>query len=433
MSQDDRELRDVLELVRDNALHLLSGVSQPPSALRLQAGGVSVELEWPVTTAPAQPAPPAAPVAVAPQVEADGLSFVTAPMVGAFFRAPEPGAKPFVEVGDTVVAGQQVAIVEAMKLMIPVNAELDGRVVEVFKDNGEPVEYDERLFALAPLGSGEESYVEINTETVVQEVFLDDFSDGLRTEGDAARWRLRPVGSLPAGDGVVHTTGDGIVIEPPGRDPETGEPAFAPSEGGVTEHIRWAAFAGRVASTGVAGFDVRPGQVLTAGTEMAAQFFGTGKHHLGDTVTDPGSDLRLGMAGMICVDMESGLVFDFVLTQNTVYALYERLPRPDRSHATFSYAVPVADRKPDQFHRFEVGLDPDAGTARWSLDGAEVLTADRLGTQSLDARYLKKSGGGAEELVVPRQVVLGFGLFTDGVFGQGIRLGVRRARVATAG
>ena len=75
---------------------------------------------------------------------------VRAPSVGVFYRAPEPGAPPFVGEGDTVRPGQQVAIVEAMKLMLPVEADRAGRVVEVLKRDGEPVEYGEVLFVLAP-------------------------------------------------------------------------------------------------------------------------------------------------------------------------------------------------------------------------------------------------------------------------------------------
>jgi acetyl-CoA carboxylase biotin carboxyl carrier protein len=79
--------------------------------------------------------------------EADA-AYLSAPAVGVFYRAPEPGAEPFVAEGDTVSAGQQVAIVEAMKLMIPVEADQPGRIAKVLKDNGEPVEYGERLFLL---------------------------------------------------------------------------------------------------------------------------------------------------------------------------------------------------------------------------------------------------------------------------------------------
>ena len=166
---DDRadlpgDVESTLEVVRDNALRLLSAFPRPPSVLRIQAGGVTVEAEWPVTPAPpgamaAETTGPPAGTSSAPRDdtaggppgEQDSLHYLRSPAVGVFFRAPEPAAKPFVEVGDTVLAGQQVAIIEVMKLMIPVQADADGRIVDVLKTNGAAVEYDEPLFAVAPL------------------------------------------------------------------------------------------------------------------------------------------------------------------------------------------------------------------------------------------------------------------------------------------
>ena len=77
---------------------------------------------------------------------------VRAPVVGTFYRAPEPGAPPFVAVGDLIRPGQVVGIVEAMKLMNEVTADQAGRVVEVLVDDGQPVEYDQPLIALEPAG-----------------------------------------------------------------------------------------------------------------------------------------------------------------------------------------------------------------------------------------------------------------------------------------
>jgi hypothetical protein len=79
-----------------------------------------------------------------------------------------------------------------------------------------------------------------------------------------------------------------------------------------------------------------------------------------------------------------------------------------------------------------VGLDAAAGVVRWRVDGADVLAVERIGLRSLDARYLKKSQEGPEAELLPRQLSLGFGLFTDRLFGQGARLYARHASV-TAG
>ena len=95
------------------------------------------------------PAPGAAPAAlIRPPVP--GRAVVRAPIVGTFYRAPEPGARPFVAVGDLVRPGQPVAIVEAMKLMNEVIADRAGRVAAILVEDGQPVEYDQPLVELDP-------------------------------------------------------------------------------------------------------------------------------------------------------------------------------------------------------------------------------------------------------------------------------------------
>ncbi len=95
----------------------------------------------PVAAAPAAAAPAAAPAA--PQ----GHS-VTSPMVGTFYRAPNPGATPFVEVGQTVKEGEPLCIIEAMKLLNEIEADKSGVIKEILVENGGPVEYGQPLFII---------------------------------------------------------------------------------------------------------------------------------------------------------------------------------------------------------------------------------------------------------------------------------------------
>jgi len=83
--------------------------------------------------------------------EREGLIEIKAPMVGTFYRAPAPGAKPFVDIGDEIQPGDVVCIIEAMKLMNEIKAEIGGRVVKVLVENGAPVEFGESLFLVKPL------------------------------------------------------------------------------------------------------------------------------------------------------------------------------------------------------------------------------------------------------------------------------------------
>jgi acetyl-CoA carboxylase biotin carboxyl carrier protein len=150
-------LAEALDEVRRSAQSLLADLGDRPKALRIRAGDVVVEMEWThAASPPADAALPAsapvstpAPPATAPPVDALGVE-VCAPIVGTFYRAPEPGAPPFVSEGDHVRRGQQVGIVEAMKLMIPVEADSDGRVTAVHVADGAPVEYGDPLLTIEP-------------------------------------------------------------------------------------------------------------------------------------------------------------------------------------------------------------------------------------------------------------------------------------------
>jgi acetyl-CoA carboxylase biotin carboxyl carrier protein len=97
---------------------------------------------------PPVPAVPAAPGAA--DEEGGELCIVKSPIVGTFYRAAEPGAKDFVSVGDTVRKGQVLCIIEAMKLMNEIDSEYDGEITSIYIENGQAVQYGERLFAIKP-------------------------------------------------------------------------------------------------------------------------------------------------------------------------------------------------------------------------------------------------------------------------------------------
>ena len=98
-----------------------------------------------------RPAPAPAPGSAEAQAIADeGLHWVASPIVGTFYRAPNPDAEPYVKVGDIVHEGQTLCIVEAMKLMNEIESDVAGTIVKVLPDNAQPVEYGERLFAVRP-------------------------------------------------------------------------------------------------------------------------------------------------------------------------------------------------------------------------------------------------------------------------------------------
>jgi acetyl-CoA carboxylase biotin carboxyl carrier protein len=122
--------------------------------LRLHAAGLELEVErQEVTVVAAAPAVPAAAAAgTAAPAAAPGRMPIVAPLVGVFYRAASPGAKPFVEVGDTVERGQKVGIVEAMKMMNEVTSDFRGTVAEILVQNGETVQYEQKLMLIDVTG-----------------------------------------------------------------------------------------------------------------------------------------------------------------------------------------------------------------------------------------------------------------------------------------
>ena len=101
----------------------------------------------PVVHTPAASSVQVAPAAVPDETEVE-LAVVKSPIVGTFYRSPEPGMPPFVEVGQRVKKDQVLCIIEAMKLMNEITSEYDGEITSAYVENGKPVQYGERLFAI---------------------------------------------------------------------------------------------------------------------------------------------------------------------------------------------------------------------------------------------------------------------------------------------
>lgn len=147
-------IRSVWEEARDLIKKLEGSTVQ---RLRVEAGEYKIEIERGTPSAAAAgthvvlPTPGAAADDAAPAAEPEHRHAIVAPLVGTFYRAAQPGAKPFVEEGDVVDEGQTVAIVEAMKLMNHVNADQPGRVDEIVVADGDWVEFEQALIYLVPV------------------------------------------------------------------------------------------------------------------------------------------------------------------------------------------------------------------------------------------------------------------------------------------
>ncbi|MBF6328264.1 DUF6081 family protein [Nocardia transvalensis] len=287
------------------------------------------------------------------------------------------------------------------------------------------------------------------TDTRTRRVlFSDTFSDGLSVAGPGARWQLQAVGSLPEGDGVVHRTEDGVVIDSIGVEPVTGEPCFSVQPDARDEHIKWRAIPAATSSAGVPGFDVGRRDALSVTADMTARIFGVDRHPFGRAVADPDNDLRLAAAALIAADLVTGMIFNLSLTNRGLFALYERLPGtgPASGRYSFSSSTKIGERTPERVHRLGISYDRASGTVDWLVDGAVALRVDRLGYRN-PALDIVIDRGGIETPADPAQLLVGVCSYTlldasgpagplvtgaepyPPTWGQGVRIGLRRFEV----
>jgi acetyl-CoA carboxylase biotin carboxyl carrier protein len=152
------DVREILALMREHGISEFE-IERDGLKLRMRKDSAAATVaSLPVMVAGVQAAtlPPAmsAPELAAPTLPVPGndteveLAVVKSPIVGTFYRSPEPGASSFVEIGTTVKKGQVLCIIEAMKLMNEIDSEYEGEIVNIYVENGQPVQYGERLFAI---------------------------------------------------------------------------------------------------------------------------------------------------------------------------------------------------------------------------------------------------------------------------------------------
>ena len=154
------EIKQLIEFIKGQELTEFE-LEQDGFKIRIKSGQGHVAVphlpaSTPLTAPQMEPiaaasAPAATPgPAAAGEDEGGELCIMKSPIVGTFYRAAEPGAKEFVSVGDTVRKGQVLCIIEAMKLMNEIDSEYDGEITNIYIENGQAVQYGERLFAIKP-------------------------------------------------------------------------------------------------------------------------------------------------------------------------------------------------------------------------------------------------------------------------------------------
>lgn len=157
---DIRKVKKLIELLDESGIAEIE-ITEGEESVRISRYSNQAPAPAPVA-APALVAAPAAPVAAAAapapiaatvaELEEEGHA-VTAPMVGTFYSAPSPGSAEFVQMGDRVNVGDTLCIVEAMKMMNPIEAEVSGTIKSIRAQNGDPVEYGQTLFMIDQRGA----------------------------------------------------------------------------------------------------------------------------------------------------------------------------------------------------------------------------------------------------------------------------------------
>ena len=146
---DIRKVKKLIELLEESGIAEIE-ISEGEDSVRISRFGSNVAapvaLAMPPAAAPAAAAAPASALAMA-EAEEDG-HVVPAPMVGTFYNAPSPGSAPFVQLGDRVSIGDALCIIEAMKMMNQIEAEVAGTIKSIRVQNGDPVEYGQILFVI---------------------------------------------------------------------------------------------------------------------------------------------------------------------------------------------------------------------------------------------------------------------------------------------
>jgi acetyl-CoA carboxylase biotin carboxyl carrier protein len=152
---DLRKLKTLIDLVSESSISELEiteaegkvRIVKSTAAVSVSAPAAAVAVAAPAAAPVAPAAPPAAAVAPAPEAEPQG-KVIKSPMVGTFYRSASPGAKPFADVGSTVKEGDPVCIIEAMKIMNEIEADLGGTISRILCENGQAVEFGQPLFVL---------------------------------------------------------------------------------------------------------------------------------------------------------------------------------------------------------------------------------------------------------------------------------------------
>lgn len=152
---DIKQIQDLIKFVAKSGVNEVS-IEEPEFKITIktskEATVVNTTIPSPVSASPVAPLATEQPVVEAKPAADDTSKFITikSPMIGTFYRSPSPDKPLYVNVGDSIAAGQVICIIEAMKLFNEIESEVSGKIVKVLVENAQPVEYDQPLFLVDP-------------------------------------------------------------------------------------------------------------------------------------------------------------------------------------------------------------------------------------------------------------------------------------------
>lgn len=228
--------------------------------------------------------------------------------------------------------------------------------------------------------------------------------------GGYPQWRPAPGGRDR--DDLVRLGADGGADR---DEPGDWGPAFAATTGqgstGTADHLKWVAQPLQTAGT---GFAVPSTGALTCTTDMSATTEGVAQNPFGGAaVPSPQSDPRLANATLITLDPDNATTADFAVANTEIWAIYERLPVPGSTAATYQYLIPVARSAPGQRHTLQVAYSDGGNRVTWLVDGRSVLSTDQIGTLAFGRTYLATDHGGTPGQVTDQNVQCGLALGDD--------------------
>lgn len=255
----------------------------------------------------------------------------------------------------------------------------------------------------------------------------DDFRNGFSAASGTDKWDYFGFGPAFTGnDGIESTSSAGLRVVSKGVNPSTGKPAFTSTvvqetsqaslglPGGV-DHVKWLVYSSQLSSRGYPGFDATTSRQVGCEAWVGGQTYGTSGHPFGNAVVDANDDLRLAAFALNTIDVETFMVFDFFITNEGIYAFYERLPfgRGEvlGDYAAFSFAKRVSDNCPGELHKLGISYDKASNTVVWEVDGREVQRVSRVGLP-IDRSNMVLDHGGTPTEVSLNQLNCGMGLFT---------------------